>query len=360
MKKVIFTLLVLIGLVLISKPALAYTPNNGDLVKVSNNPAVYFIDANGYRHLFSTRATFFSWYKGSWSDQNIKTISEYELSSLPIGKNVTMRPGYSLIRFDNSLKMYAVLPSGKICKAPAHYGNFQYNRAAIVPASFESDYYNDNICDITADQKLPDGTLLRYSGSNDVYYVQNGQRRRVTETGFNENNFRWDSVIENVSWSMSYPEGNVIYNRESNIYSIGYNFNNSYYGYGCTENWSCNSWGSCSGGSQYRTCWDNNNCNTTYSKPIISQTCQTCSENWTCGAWSSCAYNKQYRTCWDNNNCRTTYSKPAESQTCYSCNENCSCTAWSICASGNQYRSCLDTNRCNTARNKPTESQTCR
>ncbi len=363
MKKLLLTVLAVIGLLAITQPAWAYTTTyEGDLIKTLNSSAVYYMDAGGNRHLFPTEATFFSWYKGDWKDQTIKTLSEADFLQLPISKNVTVRPGYSLIRFDNSLKMYAVLTNGKICRAPAHYGNFQYGRALVVPSGFETDYYNDNICDIKEDQKLPDGTLLRYTNSNDVYYIQNGQRRHVTEIGFSENNFRWDSVIDGVSWSMYYPEGSTISGRESSLTNISYNFGSSYnyYNYTCRENWTCSNWGSCNNGWQNRSCWDSNNCGTAYSKPVTAQTCSSCSENWLCGTWSACAYNKQYRTCWDNNICGTIYNKPIETQTCSSCSENWSCTAWSICSNNKQYRQCLDTKQCGTTYYKPLETQTCR
>lgn len=359
MKKLLVTVIISLGLIATIKPVLAYTAHEGDLVKTPTASAIYYIDGSGYRHLFPTQATFFSWYKGDWKDQTIITISESEFLQLPISKNVTVRPGYSLIKFDNSLKMYAVLTNGKICRAPAHYGNYQYNRALTVPSGFETDYANDGVCDITESQKLPDGTLLRYTNSNDVYYIQYGQRRKVTEFGFSENNFRWDSVIDGVNWSMSYTDGSAISGREATLTSVGYNFGN-YNNYTCRENWSCYNWGTCSNGWQARSCYDNNNCGTSYSKPTTAQTCYSCNENWSCGIWSSCAYNKQYRTCSDNNGCGTSFSKPALTQTCSSCTENWSCTAWSICTNSKQYRQCMDTKQCGTTYYKPIENQTCR
>ncbi|MFA6228419.1 MAG: hypothetical protein WC668_04545 [Patescibacteria group bacterium] len=362
MKKIILALICGAGLLAVSQPAWAYVASEGNLIKTGNNPAVYYIDGGGYRHLFPNQAVFFSWYKGSWSDQYIITVTDYELLQIPTGKNVTVKPGYALIHFDNSLRMYAVLPGGKLCRAPAHYNNYQYNRSLIIPAGFESDYYNDGACDITEGQKLPDGTLLRYAGSNDVYYIQNSQKRHVTGSGFNANNFRWDSVIENVDSSMYYPDGGDISAREDNIYSVSYSFGNNYYSgynYSCSENWTCYAWSACANGSQSRTCWDNNNCGTTYNKPITAQACYSCSESWTCGSWSACSYGRQYRTCWDNNSCGTTANKPITSQTCYSCNESWSCTSWSVCSKGTKYRECLDINRCSTATGKPSVTQSC-
>jgi len=42
---------------------------------------------------------------------------------------------------------------------------------------------------------------------------------------------------------------------------------------GCTESWTCEDWSVCSGNVQTRTCTDSNNCETTISKPALSQSC---------------------------------------------------------------------------------------
>lgn len=44
---------------------------------------------------------------------------------------------------------------------------------------------------------------------------------------------------------------------------------------GCTENWQCSEWSSCSNSIQTRTCTDLNFCETTQNKPEQQQSCQT-------------------------------------------------------------------------------------
>lgn len=41
----------------------------------------------------------------------------------------------------------------------------------------------------------------------------------------------------------------------------------------CTPFWSCSTWSVCTGGTQTRTCTDNNNCGVTTGKPATSQSC---------------------------------------------------------------------------------------
>jgi hypothetical protein len=42
----------------------------------------------------------------------------------------------------------------------------------------------------------------------------------------------------------------------------------------------------------------------------------SCTERWHCGEWSDCLAGQKTRTCIDQNNCGTAYSKPAEVTTC--------------------------------------------
>ena len=41
----------------------------------------------------------------------------------------------------------------------------------------------------------------------------------------------------------------------------------------CTPNWQCSAWGTCTAGTQYRTCDDLNNCGITTNEPAVSQSC---------------------------------------------------------------------------------------
>jgi|GEM_PF-2031287 len=359
MLKKLYILIIFISFGLIASPVLAYTPHDGDLVKTANSPAVYYIDSTGTRHLFSTESTFFSWYTGSWKNQTILLLSESEFNQLISGKNVTARPGFALLRFNNSPRTYAILPGGKLCAALAHYAS-QGSRILLIPAGFETDYFNPGNCDITESQPLPDGTLLRYLNSSVIYYLQNSQRRRITTDGLTANRFRNESLITDVPVAISYAEGSDINGYEYNISSISYdlglkNYNISY----CVENWNCSDWSACSYGSQYRNCADLNNCGTAFTKPAISQNCSICAENWICSVWSYCAYGRQQRTCTDYNHCGTGYNQPITSQTCSNCIESWNCTVWGVCSTGLQYRTCVERNNCGTSYTRPALTQSC-
>lgn len=94
------------------------TPNTGTLIKMPcpigasvNHPckAVYFYGRDGKRHPFPHEKTYFSWYPNFGSVQN---VSQEALSALPLGTNVTYRPGVRLVKFQTLNTVYAVTRGG--------------------------------------------------------------------------------------------------------------------------------------------------------------------------------------------------------------------------------------------------------
>ena len=81
-----------------------------ELIKGPAASAVYYLDDENIRHVFSTRTVFDSWYGGDFSE--VATVSKEFLASLPLGKNITVRPGTSLVKIQTSPKVYAIEPGG--------------------------------------------------------------------------------------------------------------------------------------------------------------------------------------------------------------------------------------------------------
>ncbi len=127
----------------------------------------------------------------------------------------------------------------------------------------------------------------------------------------------------------------------------------------CTPDWRCTDWGQCSGGTQTRTCTDQNSCGTNNGRPAESQSC-VCQENWSCGAWSACVNDQQSRACTDLNSCGTTTLRPPLTQSCTNpCTPLWQCTEWGQCTNGTQARACTDQNNCGVNDGRPAESQAC-
>ncbi len=130
----------------------------GDLIKTANNPAIYYINSENKRQLYSNSATFWSWHTGSWSNiksgnttKTIKKVSQSILDSIVVGKNVTVKPGAKLMKFDNSPQVYTVFGNAKLKsltdqEAVTFYGNGRnWKEGAItIQTSFEADYAKAN------------------------------------------------------------------------------------------------------------------------------------------------------------------------------------------------------------------------
>ncbi|MCC7522443.1 Ig-like domain-containing protein [Candidatus Uhrbacteria bacterium] len=91
--------------------------NVGDLVKIpddgdlSTQPdtAVYYYASNGKRYVFPNEKVYFSWYP---QFSNIKVIPLDQMSLIPIGGNITYRPGSRLVKFQSDSKTYLPTKGG--------------------------------------------------------------------------------------------------------------------------------------------------------------------------------------------------------------------------------------------------------
>lgn len=183
----------------------------GRLVKVAGNSAVYHVGSDGKRRLFVNEATFWSWRNGPWANQTVETISQAEFDALPVGKNITVRPGTRLIRFDNSAKIYVATLDDELCYVSTGYGDNWRDRIITIQSSFENDYVRNADCDITATNFVyPDGSLIQYLGSTAIYYIENGKKRLVSDSVFTANGFKAKDIITGVNTTMAYPDGDAL------------------------------------------------------------------------------------------------------------------------------------------------------
>ena len=95
-------------------PALGRTAAAGNLIKLAclvgaklDDPcrSVYYLAANGKRYVFPNQKTFQTWYQDF---STVQIVGSAELSSYPIGGNVTYRPGKQLVKITTDPKVYAV------------------------------------------------------------------------------------------------------------------------------------------------------------------------------------------------------------------------------------------------------------
>ncbi len=71
--------------------------------------AVYYYADDGKRHAFPNEKVFFTWFDDF---DDVVEVSADFMKSLPLGKNVTYRPGVKMVKFLTVKTVYAVAPSG--------------------------------------------------------------------------------------------------------------------------------------------------------------------------------------------------------------------------------------------------------
>lgn len=83
-------------------------PDDGD-TKTLNDTAVYYYANNGKRYVFPNEKTYFTWYPDF---SPVKIIATESMSLIPIGGNVTYRPGTRMVKFQTDPKTYIVTRGG--------------------------------------------------------------------------------------------------------------------------------------------------------------------------------------------------------------------------------------------------------
>lgn len=105
---------------LLATPLAVGAASSGDLIKLQcstgaevNDPckAVYYLGADGKRYVFPNEKTYKTWYS---SFSGVQIVSASEMSSYPIGGNVTYRPGVKLVKIQTDPKVYAVSGNGTL------------------------------------------------------------------------------------------------------------------------------------------------------------------------------------------------------------------------------------------------------
>lgn len=112
------------------------------LIKGSG-PAVYFNADDGKRYVFPNESVFKSWYPVS---ANIALVSDTELAALPLGGNVTYRPGSKLVKITTDPRVYAI----------SRYGVLHWITSETLAASLYGTDWNTKVADV------PDTFFINY------------------------------------------------------------------------------------------------------------------------------------------------------------------------------------------------------
>lgn len=135
--------LVLVAAALLPSIASA-APQPGSLIQGSGE-AVYWLANNGKRYVFPNDRTFYTWFS-PYDFRLVNHISDMELAAIPVGGNVTYRPGSRLIKLPSDPRVYAVDNYSKLrlidseTAAAALYGSHWQNLVDDVPDAFFVNY----------------------------------------------------------------------------------------------------------------------------------------------------------------------------------------------------------------------------
>ena len=88
---------------------------SGSLIKGSL-PAVYYCGADGKRYVFTNHKAYFTWYADF---SGITVLTDSELGAIPIGGNVTYRPGKKMIKIQSDPRVYVISRGGVLRHVPS-------------------------------------------------------------------------------------------------------------------------------------------------------------------------------------------------------------------------------------------------
>jgi len=180
MSVVLATLVWTMGLATFIPAVSAATLTAGDLIKGSGS-AVYFYAADGKRYTFPTLSTYMTWYSDFTT---VKTITDSEMAAISLAGNVVVRPGTKLIKIDTVPKVFAVEPKGKLvwvaseAVANTLYGADWAKKIVTIPDGFWTNYTDSGLS--LSGTTYPEGQLVKWVGSTNVYYVTGGKKALVS------------------------------------------------------------------------------------------------------------------------------------------------------------------------------------
>lgn len=100
----------LVMLVVTSPSSVVAAMQPGILIKASQ-PAVYYLAGDGKRYVFPNERAYKTWFADF---SRVTTVTDAELATIPIGSNVTYRPGVKLVKVQTDPKVYAVAGGGTL------------------------------------------------------------------------------------------------------------------------------------------------------------------------------------------------------------------------------------------------------
>ncbi len=116
---------------------------SGRRIKLATSRAVYYCGADGKRYVFPNTKVYYSWYRDF---TGVTVLTAPQMANIPLGGNVTYRPGYRMIKIQTDPKVYVVGKSGVLgwvgsqALAAELYGDAWATKVDDVPDAFFVNY----------------------------------------------------------------------------------------------------------------------------------------------------------------------------------------------------------------------------
>lgn len=176
--------------------ASAAAPQAGDLIKMDGLSTVYFLGNDGKRYVYPTSAVYFSWHKDFSGVVTVSAseLQSYPLGSNIVMRagtklvKITTDPSVYAVEANGVLRKIA-----SEADAIAIYGANWAKRVVDVPDAFFTNY---TIGSALSSGKVPAGSLVKNAGSSAIYYYDGTNYRSIpSEAAFNANRFDFANVI---------------------------------------------------------------------------------------------------------------------------------------------------------------------
>jgi len=178
--------------------------NDGDLISSQNDSAIYLISERTKR-VFPHIAVYQSWgYPEDFS--TVKIIAEDKLNNYVYGEPVPFRDGTlfrgtaTSLHGKDSSAVFVVsdgklrpINSGEIYKAL--YNDLDYSKVTWVPDDLLNKFEYPLGESVDSSENHPNGSLIQYNGSPNLYLVRNGEKRMISSSALTSNRLRKTDII---------------------------------------------------------------------------------------------------------------------------------------------------------------------
>ena len=214
----IMTVVVMSGFV---APTTKAAASAGDLIKKDGLSAVYYLGDDGKRYVFPNEATYKSWYSDFSGVVTISSdeLSSYPLGGNVVVRpgtflvKITTDPKVYAVEANGTLRWVQTEAD-----AIALYGTNWAKRVIDVADSF---FINYTIGSPLASNEVPFGVLVQKTGESNIYYYDGSEYRLVEdEVAFLANRFQFSNVL---TYNNFTPSGSALTGAEANIIKTSQN-----------------------------------------------------------------------------------------------------------------------------------------